>query len=375
MQKTVYIHIGAPKTGTTAIESFFALNRNSLRKNGYLYPGYGLDHHEIANEINDTKKNKGDLLHRNSNTLRVLREIQNTECHSIIISSDWFYSMGGAIKLKQTMEQMLGKLFIVKIIFYGRRQDHAFQSAYQQMVKPCSRKPLTIPISEFLLDKNRLRQWDYYHKLQEWEEAFGKDAIIVRVYEKKQFYKDDLIRDFLHIIGLELTEKFQLPTEKQSNISLGPDAIEFMRLVNLEIENREVKTFLLKSLESIDKKQVWVPFSLVSPHERLDIITFFSESNQNVARKYLDRNDGKLFYEPLPDPDEPWVQYEGLTIEKIVPIFSLMLFNLDKKYQNQMREKRGVNLKGKVKHQIKKFGARIGLLPTMQYWYNRFYRS
>jgi hypothetical protein len=120
---------------------------------------------------------------------------------------------------------------------------------------------------------------------------------------------------------------------------------------------------------------VWEPFSLLSPRERLDIVKFFDESNQKVAREYLGREDGKLFYEPWPDPNEPWEPYEGLTVEKIVPIFSLMLFNLDKKYQQQMNEKRSSGLKKQVMKQIKKIGARLGLLPTEESLNNRPHRS
>lgn len=43
--RKVYLHIGAPKTGSTSIQEVFAKNRSNLREQGYIYPGKGLDHH------------------------------------------------------------------------------------------------------------------------------------------------------------------------------------------------------------------------------------------------------------------------------------------------------------------------------------------
>ena len=36
--KTLYLHIGMPKTGTTSIQTFCELNRELLKEMGYWYP-------------------------------------------------------------------------------------------------------------------------------------------------------------------------------------------------------------------------------------------------------------------------------------------------------------------------------------------------
>lgn len=43
--RSLYLHIGSPKTGTTSIQEIFASNRGALLKQGFLYPGKGRDHH------------------------------------------------------------------------------------------------------------------------------------------------------------------------------------------------------------------------------------------------------------------------------------------------------------------------------------------
>ena len=44
----VVIHIGAPKTGSSAIQRFLLGNRSELEKNGYYYPLHGLDPNGIS---------------------------------------------------------------------------------------------------------------------------------------------------------------------------------------------------------------------------------------------------------------------------------------------------------------------------------------
>lgn len=39
MRKTLYLHIGTPKTGSSAIQTFLEQNRETLRSKGIDYPG------------------------------------------------------------------------------------------------------------------------------------------------------------------------------------------------------------------------------------------------------------------------------------------------------------------------------------------------
>jgi len=336
MKKTIYVHIGSHKTGTTALQSFFSLNRDILKKNGYLYPGIWKAHHSIVRELRDMNHVNHDAFQR-SKLRKILNEIENTRCQTIVISSEAFFQFGCGIQLKKKIEQVLGNSVDIKILCYCRRQDHLLQSVYQQIIKSPSKNPQKMPISAFVMDTNYLKKWDYFQKLKEWEEVFGREAIIIRVYEKNQFYQNDLVRDFLHTIGLEFTSSYQIPTEKQSNIGLEPDAIELLRIVNVTIDDPKIKKYILNLIQDMNEKRIGETYSILSPRERVNIIRFFEESNQSIARKYLGREDGKLFLESLPDPDEPWEPYEGLTIEKIVPVFIRMMFYLERESEVQFK--------------------------------------
>ena len=54
--KRIWIHVGWPKTGTTAIQRYLAANSESLKRMGVLYPEsgrYGITdaHHELASAL------------------------------------------------------------------------------------------------------------------------------------------------------------------------------------------------------------------------------------------------------------------------------------------------------------------------------------
>ena len=101
-----------------------------------------------------------------------------------------YYQCGGAQNLVGNVP-VLKKAFsghAVKIIFYVRRQDDRIESNYNQAVKEISyRSPHTF--TQFLGNgyKSIL---DYYQVLLPWSDAFGRENIIVRCYEKEQLNKD-----------------------------------------------------------------------------------------------------------------------------------------------------------------------------------------
>lgn len=52
MSRTVYLHIGLPKTGTTFLQTTMWENRRALRRQGFLYPGTSrMDHYHASQEV------------------------------------------------------------------------------------------------------------------------------------------------------------------------------------------------------------------------------------------------------------------------------------------------------------------------------------
>jgi hypothetical protein len=368
MQKTLYIHIGAHKTGTSAIQRFLSTNREILKGNGYLYPGHDIAHHDMAEEfrtlslpqiINNPKRA----------THTYFDEIDNSNLNKFIVSSEVFERSGHFV---DHLKNFLMNKYQVKIIFYIRRQDDKIESIYNASVKnPQARSD--IPFSEFISNQSEISQHgrfclsrcckkfgelDYYSVLHPWSQAFGKENIIVRCYEKEQLPKD-IFHDFLGTVGLNLDTRYRIPEEKV-NMSLNWDLIDIIRICNTRFrDDLRFHQFLVNSLAEINRDYKEEKQRLLPPRQRRDIITQYEESNAKVAREYLGRTDGRLFYAPLPDPDEPWTPYEGLTVEKIVPVLTQMMFNLEKKHQQRMRALASRSLKQRILIKLKRLGIQL----------------
>jgi len=159
-----------------------------------------------------------------------------------------------------------------------------------------------------------------YKQVSIWAKVFGKENICVRPYEKQQYVGGDIFSDFLHQLGLEMTDEFQKPP-RQINTSYRVDALEAMRLLNaLPLAcHQEIDALLQRYSDTKGRDGDW-PYALLSPAQRLSVCEFYAEANASIARNFLNRSDGRLFYEPLPDPSEPWQPYPGLSDAQIVEI-------------------------------------------------------
>jgi hypothetical protein len=63
---------------------------------------------------------------------------------------------------------------------------------------------------------------------------------------------------------------------------------------------------------------------LLSPAERADLVVRYSETNAEIAREYMGRDDGVLFRDPLPDPGQPWDQYDGSSSQALSEIWNFI---------------------------------------------------
>jgi len=327
--KNLYLHIGAHKTGTSAIQTFLALNRNYLKGKKICYPGNKDVHHDIVKTFNNSAIS-------GSNTKFIMdqyiNQIKKSNCKTVIFSSEGFIKLAydDILALKNYLNN-----FETKIVYYVRRQDERLESGYNQIIREKDRR-YTNKISINFIHSKRSHRLDYYHLLSSWREIFGQENIIVRVYENEQL-QDGIFQDFLNILGLELDDNFLLPGN-EVNKSFNWDIIEIIRLCNSHFKDDfKFHLFLIKSLENVNLGKNGKKQYLLSPQQRREVIAHYADSNAKVAREYLGREDGRLFYAPLPDLDEPWEPYEGLTVEKCVPIFMQMLYNMDQKYQRKMQ--------------------------------------
>lgn len=312
---TLYLHMGMPKTGTTYIQNFMNKNNAVLNTKGYTYPrferivegiGANRNAHFMLCKIYDGKNRD----HKKEQEFFEdgFREIGKffEQYPNVVLSEEALWNsaeknFNGNLwnDLKAKSEEMN---FDVKFVVYLRRQDLFAQSYWAQQVK----ETYTKKFDEFLKsEKHKFLNLDYYERLNQIAEVFGKENILVRVYERSQFTGTDnsLVSDFLETIGLELTDEYQLLNKERVNRSLNGVYLETKRKMNAFPEFKKKMNFFTQYLyKVIDLNEYNVKFDsnqLFSYQELKDYMSNFNEGNSLVAKEYLGREDGVLFQEPL----------------------------------------------------------------------------
>lgn len=328
--KTVYFHIGLPKTGSSAIQQFLDANRELLKTFSVEYPPF-----QEAQETVATHGNFSLFLAalREGNQARLAQAVAYcaaSPCRNIIFSEEQL-TMLSKEKLKEL--RALFHEFPVKIICYLRRQDHHHTSLVNQMTFAAGITDFSAPLTGAFAVFNDLSQL-----VETFEEIFGQAHMIFRIYEKGQLHGKSLFADFLDIFHVPLTEAFTLP--ERVNPPLARDFLEILRLCNtLPLSH----SFVLNTMEPqlyelarcFDDRGIFATPELFSPRERRAVLKKYEAFNQRIARTYFGRENGKLFQEPEPSPDEPWSPYAGVPQEVLIKTFFYCYLSLAKKVQDE----------------------------------------
>lgn len=314
----VYLHIGTPKTGTTALQNFLSDNNETLNKYGICYPDFGYRYHNVGIPRNahflispyiDENGTKTHEMPGNDYEpgLNRLAELADT-FDKIIISDEviWRASSNRADfwpKLKSDLEK---RNLDIKIIVYLRRQDLWASSSWGQKIKSGS----VFDFHGYLQSlEERNYPTDYFEYMEKLSAVFGQENLFIRVYEQGQFQGTDhsLISDFLNIFGLAPNGEFVIKKEFYNRSSKG-NYLEIQRLLNNMPDFYATDTILKKSIRDTRKlypdENQSNTFTWQNSDEQRAYLESFAESNKRLAEKYLHRADGILFYETIGDfPD------------------------------------------------------------------------
>lgn len=217
------LHIGRHKTGTSSLQHFLSKNSRVLSDHGIIYPRamrQPVAHHGLAYMC--SPKRFAGLAQaerkRLENDFRCLwEEIAGAE--RALVSSEAFQNASAA-----SAAEVLGSS--ATVIVYIREQLPYLLSAYGQAVKS---KKLTMSLEEYEVAVFRA---DYFKFLCEWEAAFAKGMLVVRIFAKNDLARSDIRYDFLDALGLSDSVAAFDFSGGDGNISISGTLLEFKRCLN-----------------------------------------------------------------------------------------------------------------------------------------------
>jgi hypothetical protein len=318
MTKRVILHLGRPKTGTSAIQAFLRLNKNLLEENDVSYVGnlapLASPFPDYARKIQAASPEQYQAAIEN-----MQNAIEARKQSTLIYSNEIHY---WSHKVLKAYRLAVGTVPFT-VLLYIRRQDEDLQAQYmQRVVDPDVRETrLVNEIDQYNLSLSRL--------LSDYEGIFGGHRIIPRIYDKSSFYHGNIFEDFFMAIGLKFPESALYPDRSTSNISRGRLYIEILRLAN---QRRHPKTHA-DNMSRIDKylgdkafKSDSSGYGFLSKAEKDVIMEKYAASNIDVARKYFVQNDGILFangisaeyVEEATRPDYATIQAEAIHLYGLI---------------------------------------------------------
>jgi hypothetical protein len=129
---------------------------------------------------------------------------------------------------------------------------------------------------------------DYEKFLEPWSEVFGRSNIMVRHYLPRG-PQSSIFEDFLSVLGVEDSAGFWTPPDAV-NKSMSLKSLQLMKLIGKRtIRDRHRFAELVGArLGYVDQIQ---SHELLTPAEQQTIRETFRDSNANVARLYLGRDE------------------------------------------------------------------------------------
>jgi hypothetical protein len=306
----LYLHIGYPKTGTTAIQTFMAMNASRLAETGVLYPHTGRNYNAhlainfaldigVYEEPWKTSASKEEL------SAQLRDEVRASGCERVVMSSEHFILASSLGAVSDYFAD-----FDLKIVVYLRRHDHLFESGFNQSLKTFANPPWEPTIESYIQHNTSIETvpYDYLRTLRRWADEFGRRAIIVRPYEEQQNVPD-IFADFLGAIGVPDSPAFMRPG--RVNVSLNPVAVAAIQAVLKSSLGEAPKEWIVQQLNDLGASTD-APLNYLSPALRSAVLQPYHQSYRQIAKEFMARSDGVLFREAMPVPGEPRVCGPGV---------------------------------------------------------------
>ena len=341
--KTLYFYIGLPTTSETSLQFFLRKNKEVLAQSGIGIPDvpsivYSFIDHVLYDEddsgmmIENTLTKEADFDespdlkdNRRAQRLEFLHACVNKFDKTILIDTKFFH-FAFQLRAVENMKKMLLNInpnLEIKVVVFLRRQDRYLHSLYIHRVISGIEHRTFGEFVEFIGEKNYL---DYNTVLLHLEQTFGKDNVIVRLYNETS---ENIANSFFEAIDVKIPDTAK-PILTKLNTNMPIDEVETKRILNMVTKGCSMM-FLNKELSHRAKLYTdmsAVPYKSFLPEPQLkSMIRFYRKSNNEIADRHFGRSD--LF--DLSDIDH--LEYDLYpSSDRALSILSNMVKQTNKRY-------------------------------------------
>lgn len=352
--KTLYLHIGTSKTGTTTIQTYCGINREQLKSKGVLFPimpyhydritknrnGHFLYAMIYENGVRNKEKEKQVLKQELDYIVDCFKDYDN-----VLLSEEsiwWATATRRKGLWKYLQEHSQQNNYQVKIIVYLRRQDQFMMSRYNQIIKTDTGGG-TQRFYEYFKDMNGKYKcvMNYRQRLDYMAKFFPKENIVVKRFDRSYFYNGDLNADFLHILGVEIDDTFaELP--KDENLAISVQSGELKRVLNrlgtmTFAENQKLLQMLNECEELLPKREV----SIMTTEHIEKFMKKFIDDNESIAVDYI--GDGKPMFDYNYKKKPVWSYEDKNYHEEVILFFAKAIDSVYKENIQLKKENERLN--------------------------------
>ena len=241
-----FVHIGAPKTGSSSIQSFLHANHQALAAQGMQvllgHPRNGSQMNlalAALARIDRLPPSREQQMRYGAPTLaaeRILADALNATLagiaktwtgRGVLISSEhiqpWLSDRTAVTALDDLMKSHFSE---ISYIFYMRNPVDLITSAYSERIK----RGATMSLDEFIA--GRSEKIDHHRDAALWVDTLGRERISLRLLERDFLKNGDLIDDYAACCGIDMKGLERPP---RVNESLSVEAVEVLRVFNARV--------------------------------------------------------------------------------------------------------------------------------------------
>ncbi len=282
----LWLHLGMPKTGTTALQSYMRTHDSALSDAGLRYmlagrqrPGSGerakVSHNMMAFHMNQSSQPMDDFREAMG------REYEEHGHKACVVSSEMFFSADLG-RLSQVFSEIPAR--DMRVVFYCRRYSDFFEADYKQRAKNGRLPP---DGSGFVRDRlARIRdnphQHSYAGAVGRMRAAFPGVAVVPLLYDRAEMANGNVIDDFLARVGV--TPPRGCSTELPANPSLSRVASEAFGIVTRALGRKRSRQL---RRQAVSDPVMFRRNDVLEPQERAWLDSFLTEADDGFRREFF----------------------------------------------------------------------------------------